>query len=44
MGRLPLPPEMGKLLGRTLMPLSHLKNNGCLLYDYIANIFAYPYP
>ena len=40
------PGEMGKLLGRTLMPLSHLENNGCLLYNYMymANIFAYPYP
>ena len=44
-GRFPLTPgETGRLPGRTVTPLSLLENNGRLLYNYVANIFAYPYP
>lgn len=36
------PEEMSRLPGRTVMPSSHVGNNGPLLYNE-ANMFAYPY-
>ena len=34
---------MARLLGRTIIPLSHLGNYHCLYYDYMANVFGYNY-
>lgn len=34
---------MARLLGRTMMPLSHLGNNGHILYNYMANTLTYSY-
>ena len=34
---------MARLLGRMIMPLSHLGDHHFLLYDYMANVFGYPY-
>ena len=35
--------ETGRLPVRMVSPLSHLGNNGCLLYNYEVNMFAYLY-
>ena len=41
-----LPRRNGQAIlpGRTVTPLSHLGNNGRFFYNYMAKIFAYPYP
>lgn len=32
---------MGKLLGKKVMSFAHLRNHGCPLYNYVANMLAY---
>ena len=32
---------MGRLLGEKVMSLAHLRNHGCPLYNYVANMMAY---
>jgi len=34
----------GKSQRRTVIPLSHLANHGCILFDHVANMLPYPYP